>query len=55
MIAFAGCFAPADRVFDFPLKNKPALDFELTALDGPKAKLGDYRGKPIVLAFFAYQ
>lgn len=55
MIVFAGCFAPADRVFDFPLKNKPALDFELTALDGPKAKLGDYRGKPIVLAFFAYQ
>ena len=55
LIAFVGCFAPADRVFDFPLKNKPAPDFELTALDGSKVKLGDYRGKPVVLAFFAYQ
>lgn len=55
MIAIAGCSTPVDRVFDFPLKNKPAPDFELTALDGSKVKLGDYRGKPVVLAFFAYQ
>lgn len=55
IIAFAGCIAPAGRAFDFPLKNKPAPDFELTALDGSKVKLSDYRGKPVVLAFFAYQ
>ena len=52
---FVGCVAPADRAIDFPLKNKPARDFELSALDGSKVNLSDYRGKPVVLAFFAYQ
>lgn len=35
-------------------ENKPAPDFELTALDGAKVRLSDQRGKPVLLAFFAF-
>lgn len=34
--------------------GKPAQDFELTAIDGAKVRLSDHRGKPVLLAFFAY-
>ena len=33
--------------------GKPAPNFELTALDGHKIKLSDYRGKAVVLNFWA--
>jgi peroxiredoxin len=42
------------RQFVSQVKNKPAPDFELTALDGAKVRLSDQRGKPVLLAFFAY-
>jgi peroxiredoxin len=35
------------------LVNKPAPDFELTSLDGRKVKLSDYKGKAVVLNFWA--
>ena len=67
-IAFVGCMSPEERAAkkqekEFEAKqrelvagltNKPAPNFELTALDGPKVKLSDFRGKPVLLAFFAY-
>lgn len=67
-IPFAGCMSPEQRAAkkqtqEFEAKqqelvasltNKPAPNFELTALDGPKVKLSDFRGKPVLLAFFAY-
>ena len=34
--------------------SKPAPDFELAALDGGSIKLGDLRGKPVLLAFWAH-
>jgi len=43
-----------EREFVAQVKNKPAPDFELTALDGAKVRLSDQRGKPVLLAFFAY-
>lgn len=50
----AGCSGAADRRFVAQVKNKPAPDFELTALDGAKVRLSDQRGKPVLLAFFAF-
>ncbi len=53
-VGLAGCTGSAERRFAAQLKNKPALDFELTALDGAKVRLSDQRGKPVLLAFFAF-
>jgi peroxiredoxin len=38
--------------FKAKMKNKPAPDFELVALDGGQVRLSDFRGKPVVLAFW---
>lgn len=56
VIAFGlgGCARNAEQRFVSHARNKPAQDFELTALDGTKVKLSDQRGKPVLLAFFAY-
>lgn len=35
------------------VKGKPAPDFELTSLDGHKIRLSDYRGKAVLLNFWA--
>ena len=36
------------------MRGKVAPDFELTAMDGQKVRLSSYRGKPVVLAFWAF-
>ena len=36
------------------LRGKVAPDFTLKDLDNQDIKLSDYRGKPIMLAFWAY-
>jgi cytochrome c biogenesis protein CcmG/thiol:disulfide interchange protein DsbE len=36
-----------------PLLNKPAPDFTLTALDGRTVHLADYRGRPVIVNFWA--
>ncbi len=57
LIAFlglAGCSGAAQRQFVAGVKNKPAPDFELTAIDGARVRLSDQRGKPVLVAFFAY-
>jgi len=54
LFGVVGCAGTASRQFVAQVKHKPAPDFELTALDGAKVRLSDQRGKPVLLAFFAY-
>jgi len=49
-----GCAAKNGGQHAPRLLNKPAPDFELSALDGGRVKLADLRGKPVLLAFFAH-
>ena len=49
-----GCSAKSGHQQVSRLENKPAPDFELTALNGGRVKLSELRGKPVLLAFFAY-
>ena len=42
-----------ERRFRAKLKDKPAAEFELTALDGETVRLSALRGRPVVLAFWA--
>ncbi len=52
--ALAGFAVMTHRSFNTKWKNKPAPDFELSALGGEKVRLSDFRGKPVILAFWAY-
>ncbi len=54
VLGLTGCAGTEERRFIAQVKNKPAPDFELTALDGAKVRLSDQRGKPILVAFFAF-
>jgi len=36
-----------------PLLNQPAPEFELVSLDGSHVKLSDYRGRPVIVNFWA--
>ncbi len=48
-----GCSAIRESAFVSQVKNKPARDFALTALDGAEVRLSDYRGRPVLLTFWA--
>ena len=52
LLAAVGCSYVAGRRFDAEVRNKPAPDFVLSALDGTKVRLSEQKGKPVVLAFF---
>ncbi len=54
ILGATGCAGTAERRFIARVKDNPAPDFELTALDGGQVKLSDFRGKPVVLAFWAF-
>lgn len=54
VVMSSGCAWLAERRFVSHVQNKPAHDFELTALDGSRVRLSDYRGKPVLLAFWAH-
>lgn len=48
LLLAGGCVSTAIKVGD------RAPDFQLTALDGKTLKLSDFRGKPVLLSFWAY-
>lgn len=48
LLLAGGCASPAIKVGDH------APDFQLSSLDGRTVKLSDFRGKPILLSFWAY-
>ena len=54
ILGLAGCTGAAERRFVAQVMNKPAPDFELTALDGAKVRLSEQRGKPVLVVFFAF-
>ena len=54
VIGLGGCSAGNGGQHVSRLENKPAPDFELTALDGSRVRLSEFRGKPVLLSFFAY-
>lgn len=54
LCVLAGCKSPRQRAFEAAVLGKTAPDFELDALDGGKVRLSGFRGKPILLTFFAY-
>ncbi len=49
-----GCSWIKERRFISDVMDKPAMDFELQSLTGETERLSDYRGKPVLLAFWAY-
>ena len=54
LLVSSGCATIEANRFKARLKGKPALDFTLTSLDGDRVTLSEFRGKPMILAFFAF-
>jgi cytochrome c biogenesis protein CcmG/thiol:disulfide interchange protein DsbE len=51
LVALAGCGAPEEQ--PVPVVGRRAPDFALTGLDGESVSLASFRGRPVVLNFFA--
>ena len=49
-----GCAEIMRAAYVRRMTGRQAPDFELPALDGGHVKLSQYRGSPVVLAFWAY-
>ena len=54
VVVLTGCGGMSAGRFEAKMRNTTAPDFELTALDGGKVKLSEQRGKPVLLAFWAF-
>ena len=54
LLTSTGCSWIQERRFVSGVKNKPAPDFQLSTPDGRQVRLGDLRGKPVLLAFWAH-
>lgn len=52
--ALSGCASWESMRLKSRHMNKPAADFELPTLDGGTVRLSSLKGKPVVLAFWAY-
>ena len=54
LLLAAGCSAARGGRFASDLVRKPAPDFDLRDVQGKTVRLSELRGKPVILAFFAY-
>lgn len=54
LAAAVGCAPKSMERWSASVIGTTSHDFELTALDGGKFRLSEHRGKPVVLAFWAY-
>lgn len=52
-LLFGGCTDKQNSIFDLPKIGSPAKDFTLPSIDGKKITLSDYKGKLILLNFWA--
>ncbi len=53
-VALAGCSRPNEKQFLSKFESRPAPSFELKDLSDKPVTLAQFRGKLVVLAFFAY-
>lgn len=53
-LALSGCATSDKRLLDSQWLGKQAPDFALVTNDGQNVRLSDYRGKPMILAFWAH-
>ena len=53
-LALIACSAGCRATHPHRMPAGPVPDFELSALDGGSVRLSDLRGRPVVVAFFAY-
>ena len=53
VLCLAGCNTP-QRQLERRWVGRPAPDFKLAGLDGADIQLSSFRGRPVVLAFWAY-
>ena len=54
IIALVSFSCLSEKRYRLQMQGKPAPDFSLMDLDGNKVQLSDFRGRPVVLTFWAY-
>lgn len=54
MLTATGCSPWKDSRYRSAMRNTAAKDFELESLSGESVKLSQFRGRPVVLSFFAF-
>ncbi|MBI4716230.1 MAG: redoxin domain-containing protein [Planctomycetes bacterium] len=54
LLAGLGCHGAEQAQFCRQVLNKPAPEFALETIDGGKVTLSEFRGKPVLVAFWAY-
>ncbi len=54
IIALVSFSCTSEKRYRLEMQHKQAPDFSLTDLDGNKVQLSDFRGRPVVLTFWAY-
>lgn len=53
LLGLFSCGCLSSESYTSPEEGKMAPDFELETLSGEKAALSDFRGKPVLLVFWA--